>query len=503
MAAAFHYTWHDSQQTGGFMNLRRVAIVASIVVAAYAFAGRAQQQQQNPSSLTWGDSPQGYLLTPEERLQWNIIISEEQANAFITNYWAKHGPAFRAEVMKRIAAADKFFPLADKRGSATERGRVFIILGSPNQQQSNRSDTLGRSGGGSGLLNSLEQGAIVGVIWTYKPDRLPKDLGVSELVVSFQTDVSRGYETIVNPGLVEPYLKRAINHFVANFKTPDIATAPPTPAKVKAAFAAAPVPPDDAVWAAESALNGAIVTGDSYVSPTGKPFYAVDFYLPQSAFASLGDVVVAGVIRDGSGKQVASVRRPAKAAQYDANGDRFVDTSFELPAGRYTGAFALATADGKLLASSKHNFDVMPAEHVGISKVLMTSRIDTLPNQQVFDPFTFVAMKYNVKGDRRFRTTDRIAYFTVLSNPTANPTPSVMVKMKMTKDGKPFDSWPMQPVELTQTGPHTYLVANQFDAGAFPAGHYALEVTVRDANADKASDAYKGTLLKSEFDVTP
>src|SRR5213079_997959 len=113
------------------------------------------------------------------------------------------------------------------------------------------------------------------------------------------------------PGLIEPYLKRAADYFVANFKAPAGSAPAPTPPAIKAAVAAAPVPPDDAVWGAANALNGAIVTGESFISPTDKPFYALDFYLPKGSLESIGDITVAGVIRDGSGQQVASVRTPA------------------------------------------------------------------------------------------------------------------------------------------------------------------------------------------------
>lgn len=489
------------------MNLRKLAAVAVLVVTTSAFAANTEKKKAG-NILDWGDSPQGYLMTVQERSQWDMVHSEGEAATFIQNYWARHGQAFHDELMNRIAAADKFLGLSQKKGSETERGRVFIVLGAPNRQKSDRNDnvaptTSGTPGVGTeGAKNSIEQRAFMTATWLYKPDRLPKDLNVAELTVTFQIDVNRGYDTIENPGLIEPYLKRATDYFVANFKAPAGSAPAPTPTATKAAVAAAPVPPDDAVWGAESALNGAIVTGDSFISPTDKPFYAVDFYLPKATFASVGDVTVAGVIRDGSGQQVASVRTPAKAAQYDANGDRYVDASFEVPPGHYTGAFALATTDGKLLATTKNEFDVMPAEHVGVSRVLMTSRIDTLDKQQAFDPFTFVAMKYAVKGDRRFHPADKIGYFVVLANPTASPEPSVMLKMKVSRDGKVLDNGSWTAADLSQTGPHTYLVATQFEPNSLSPGHYTLDVQLRDMKADKASDAYtKGFAGKAEFDV--
>src|SRR5258708_5509459 len=374
-----------------------LAVVALFAIAISAFG--ADKKEKKRGLL---DSPAACFFTTDERIEFSGLQTEEEAKAFFDKYWAVHGPELHGEVENRIAAADKFFPLGDKKGSQTERGRVFMILGAPNRQRQDRNDSVSPTLSGGGAMNSIEQRAFMVTTWIYKIDRLPRDLAVAELTVTFQVDVNRGLDIIENPGLVEPYLTRAAAAFVKNFKAPVNPVMPPTPTQQKAALAAMLVPPDDAVWAAESALNGAIVTGDSYVSPTDKPFYAIDFYLPKSGFASVADVVVAGVIRDSFGKQVASVRTPAKAVQYDANGDRFVDAAFELPGGHYTGAFALARADGTFLASSKQEFDVMPAEHVCITKVLMTSRIDTLQNQQACDPFTFVAMKYSVKGDRPF-----------------------------------------------------------------------------------------------------
>ena len=57
-------------------------------------------------------------------------------------------------------------------------------------------------------------------------------------------------------------------------------------------------------------------------------------------------------------------------------------------------------------------------------------------------------------------------------------------------------------MELTQTGPHTWLLATQFEANSFSPGHYALELQLRDMNAPKTSEAYvKGYVTVTEFDV--
>ncbi len=173
------------------MNLRKLAAVAVLVVTTSVFGGNAEKKKAG-NILDWGDSPQGYLMTVQERSEWETVHSEGEAATFIQNYWTRHGEAFHAELMNRIAAADKFLGLSQKKGSETERGRVFIVLGAPNRQKSDRNDNVaptvsGTPGvGAEGAKNSIEQRAFMTATWIYKPDRLPKDLNVAELTVIFQ-----------------------------------------------------------------------------------------------------------------------------------------------------------------------------------------------------------------------------------------------------------------------------------------------------------------------------
>ena len=88
------------------------------------------------------------------------------------------------------------------------------------------------------------------------------------------------------------------------------------------------------------------------------------------------------------------------------------------------------------------------------------------------------------------------------ANPTGSPSPNLMQKMTFKKDGKEFAKTPLEPAQLTQTGPNTFLVGNAFDPETFPAGHYTLELQVRDMNAADDSPLRKqGWVLTSEFDV--
>ena len=453
--------------------------IAFVLLAATSVVA----QQKGPNYLEWCDSPEAYFLTTQERGQCESLISKDEVDKFVQNYWTSHGDKFRRDLMARIDAADKYFSMKDRKGSTTERGRVFIILGSPTRQTDNRTTTAqGGFGTNIGGANSIERQAVVRTEWFYRKDRLPQELGVPELDIFFQTDVLRGYETIENPGIIEPYLHRYVDWFVGKPGTTTAAV--PTP-QAQAST------PD--LWASTANLNGVYFTGEPFISPTEKPFYAYSFYLPKS-FNAPSDVVLIGSIKDSNGNAIASFRQPATPSSYDESGDRYADGAVELAPGKYSGAFALYTADGsKLLASSRTDFEVPEVSTMRVSRPFLTSHIDTLDKQAAFDPWTFVAMKYAVKGNAKFRKSDSIGWFTYVANPAGNP-PSMTMKFKVTKDGKVIDSSPLMPADLQQTGPHTYLVATRFDPNTLQPGHYSVELTLRDAAA-------KSYTASTEFDV--
>ena len=470
----------------------RTITAFALLVSTLAFAAEIRRG----GLLDWGNSPEAYFLTAEERKQWDTVTTQEAAEKFIAEYWRKHGEAFRREVQLRIAAADKHFGLEDVVGSKTEMGRVFMILGAPNKQH--RRGTARQAGGNN-----------IGVVdWQYNSDRLPKDIGVERLDIRFQTESSKSRQTIENPGRVEPFLRKAVDLMMAQqlASVASQAVAVPPPATAAApSLTAAPVV-DPALWNTPPNLAGAFFTGEPFITPTEKTFYAYSFYLPKSvaALAAPQNIVMAGAIRDAAGSLAATFRQEATPAPYDASGDRYADGSVELAPGKYTGVFAMYAEDGStILATARTEFEIPEVTITRVSRPLLTSKIDTLESQAAFDPFTFIATKYAVKGNNRFRKADSVGFFTFIANPVANPDPNMSFRMKVLRGSTVVEQSPMMPANLQQTGPHTYLLATRFEPNTLSPGHYKLEITVKDMNAPKDSEAYmKGYVRSVEFDVT-
>lgn len=455
--------------------------------------------------LHWIKSPDAYFVTNEELAKWKAeVASEQDAQKFIDEYFRKRGPQFKKDLHTRIEFADTKFALAKIAGSHTAMGRVFIILGPPNEQKSNRTGQTGAAMEGfSGRFqdNSVERGARVTYTWVYRSDRLDPELGMSELKIDFNTDTQRGAQYIENPGLVEPYLHKAAAHFsnkyaMASTTRSEQIARPSAPSAPAAA---------DPLWNATPALNGAIYTADAFVSPKDEPLYALSFFLPKdaAAFKEWKSGLFVGLIKDASGKEIVAQRQQVEFQPYDDDGNRYVDRAFALAPGTYEGMFALYSPDGiTLLSSNRESFEVAASNAPRTSKLLLSSHIDTLEKQDALDPFTFVATKYAIRGDRRFRASDRISLFAIVENPAGSPAPQLMQKLSFTRDGQSFAKMPLEPAQLTQTGPNSFLLGAAFDPGTFKPGHYKVELQVRDFNAPEGSDLRtKGYLLTQEFDV--
>jgi GWxTD domain-containing protein len=479
---------------------RKITLILTLLLAAGAFGA--------DDLLKWNKSPEAYYMTAEEKAEWKNVSTPEQAQKFIDEYYRKRGEQFRKDVRTRIELADKQFKLDKTPGSRTQRGRVWMILGNPTRTRTNR-DTGGALNESTGAFRGIEDKGLMTIDWLYEKGSLDPEIKAPELRIKFQIDMSKGAETIENPGFVEPTVSRMAELLSKRYMASAAGTAQSpvmpsaTPATTPAATAeTAP----DPLWSSTPALNGVMFTGDTFLSPTEQPYYAYSLYVPKSASA-FGDAksgLLVTLVRNEAGQQVVSQRTPVDLTAYDSvSGARFVDRSVALPPGKYEGIFALYTPDGAtLLSSHRTSFEVAPKETPRASGLFLTSRIDTLEKQDPLDPFTFVATKYAVRADRQFRTADKLAFFTIIANPTGSPSPNLMQKMTFKRDGKDFAKTPLEPVQLTQTGPNTFLVGNAFDPETFPAGHYTLELQVRDMNApDGSALRTQGYVLKSEFDV--
>jgi GWxTD domain-containing protein len=157
------------------------------------------------SSEAWADGPVRFLMTPEERAAWSGAADAVSRSEIVTQFWAARDPTpetaeneFRAEFERRVAFADATLVQGETRGSLTDRGMVFVLLGPPTW--------MGRSGlaqaddGSDVRANSaskrLDTQSNYLETWHYRRDRLPARVPYPQVDFVFLTRPGYGLNVL-------------------------------------------------------------------------------------------------------------------------------------------------------------------------------------------------------------------------------------------------------------------------------------------------------------------
>jgi GWxTD domain-containing protein len=108
------------------------------VAAAYRAYIKSSDGHQPELGEDWANGPVRHLMTPEERRTFSQLYNPVSRSEFVTAFWKARDPRpetveneFRDEFEKRVAFADSHFTDDEIRGSLTDRGMVFVLLGPP------------------------------------------------------------------------------------------------------------------------------------------------------------------------------------------------------------------------------------------------------------------------------------------------------------------------------------------------------------------------------------
>jgi GWxTD domain-containing protein len=125
-----------------------VVALALVLVAAVAFAGKPQSPPpQSQNELTgpfkkWVTEDVAYIITEAERKAFNALNTDDEREHFIQQFWDRRDPTpgtpqneFRDEHYRRIAAANTRFADANLPGWKTDRGRIYITFGPPDEME--------------------------------------------------------------------------------------------------------------------------------------------------------------------------------------------------------------------------------------------------------------------------------------------------------------------------------------------------------------------------------
>jgi GWxTD domain-containing protein len=111
---------------------------APSLAAAYRDFRMPDGATTEPPKENWAEGSVKVLLTAEEKRQFSGLSDAVSRSEFITKFWAARDPKpetpeneFRQDFEKRVAFCDRYFTQDETRGSLTDRGLVFLLLGPP------------------------------------------------------------------------------------------------------------------------------------------------------------------------------------------------------------------------------------------------------------------------------------------------------------------------------------------------------------------------------------
>lgn len=140
----------------------------------------------------WVATPEyQYLATADEKRAYEKALDENKRRAFIDDFWQRRDPTpgdarneYRELVQGRIAFADYYFGSGEVRGSLTDRGKIFLLLGKPGAIENRR---FRPSDGELSLQGEYDFGEATLEVWRYPRALLPVSVptaGVSYLFVT-------------------------------------------------------------------------------------------------------------------------------------------------------------------------------------------------------------------------------------------------------------------------------------------------------------------------------
>lgn len=120
-----------------------IGLATALLFSPTAFGGVSKKDLQNlPQQYRkWLTQDVAYIATEEEKEAFIRLTTDPERDSFIEHFWAIRNPnlgapvnSYKEEIYRRIAYADQWYGHnSGEEGSRTDRGRVYITLGAPQQ----------------------------------------------------------------------------------------------------------------------------------------------------------------------------------------------------------------------------------------------------------------------------------------------------------------------------------------------------------------------------------
>ncbi|MDX1583362.1 MAG: GWxTD domain-containing protein, partial [Thermoanaerobaculia bacterium] len=306
-------------------------VLIALAIAGSVFGALSEKYEQ------WADGPVKWIMTEEEKSEWKAIETDEAASEFVELFWVRRDPTpataineARLAFKQRVYDADDYFSFGTRRGSLTDRGRVFLLLGPP--------ETIDRR-----TTNPPSE------VWYYGEKNRPAVMSEGDLNVYFTDELGRNEFRLAAVGkerveglleeskaalVVQPSLE-TVPEYEETAETPGVAIVEVE--EVGTEFASEALESAYREFRTEPESEGRIgVTYGEFVTPAGQYYVPVQVYVSAGeGLDTRGELTFFGVIEDEEGEIVAVYEEPATLLASRA--DAYYDKSLMLEPGKYVG----------------------------------------------------------------------------------------------------------------------------------------------------------------------
>ena len=161
---------------------------------------KAIQKELESPYKKWLTEEVPYIITSEERASFKKLSTDDEREQFIENFWERRNPnpgslenEFKEEYYRRIAYANEHYA-SGIPGWRTDRGRIYIMYGPPDENDSHPS-------GGSYLRSPEEGGGETATFpfeqWRY---RYIDGIGTNIILEFVDPTMSGEYHLTMDPG---------------------------------------------------------------------------------------------------------------------------------------------------------------------------------------------------------------------------------------------------------------------------------------------------------------
>jgi GWxTD domain-containing protein len=196
------------------------AIPASAQTKGDSTATKGDQKRRKPREIEdvfkrWLKEDVVYIISPEEKATFEKLATDEEREAFMEQFWLRRDPdqntpenEYREEHYRRIAYANEHYT-SGIAGWRTDRGRVYIAWGKPDETESypagSQYNRLSYEGGGSTTVYAFER-------WWYRHlDGVGDDIelefvdksGTGDYKIAFSPEDKDAMANVPNAGLTQ------------------------------------------------------------------------------------------------------------------------------------------------------------------------------------------------------------------------------------------------------------------------------------------------------------